>query len=289
VSLAGGRKTMSFLAGHALSLLGRPQDRLSHVLVDTPFEQIPEALGWFFYPTKRNQEKRVPVWDEDGRETGTQLVDFAKAKVRLAPVPYLRLRDALPPVLLAQATSLSFSELVTRAQRSLEAPVVELDSYLLKMTCAGIRVPLPEKEFACYLFLAKRADQGITPRALEDAAIEQYLDCYEHVLPGGHSLRERGRTHDKAGQKRGQYFDLNRGEWVGAAKEHPKRGKLLEKRAHDFSEMATRINGTLQKALGPYLAPRYAVLSGEAPEGTQYRLPADLTMRFVDERPRKEI
>jgi CRISPR-associated protein (TIGR02584 family) len=36
VSLAGGRKTMGYYAGYALSLFGRDQDRLSHVLVDEP-------------------------------------------------------------------------------------------------------------------------------------------------------------------------------------------------------------------------------------------------------------
>ena len=37
VSIAGGRKTMGFYVGYALSLYGRSQDRLSHVLV-TPAE-----------------------------------------------------------------------------------------------------------------------------------------------------------------------------------------------------------------------------------------------------------
>jgi len=37
VSIAGGRKTMGYYAGYALSLFGRPQDRLSHVLVSEPF------------------------------------------------------------------------------------------------------------------------------------------------------------------------------------------------------------------------------------------------------------
>ena len=36
VSLAGGRKTMSFYLGYALSIFGRDDDRLSHVLVDEP-------------------------------------------------------------------------------------------------------------------------------------------------------------------------------------------------------------------------------------------------------------
>lgn len=47
VSIAGGRKTMGFYLGYALSLFGRPQDRLSHVLVSEPFESSWE----FFYPT----------------------------------------------------------------------------------------------------------------------------------------------------------------------------------------------------------------------------------------------
>lgn len=40
VSLAGGRKTMSYYAGYALSLYGRMQDRLSHVLVNEPFQHL---------------------------------------------------------------------------------------------------------------------------------------------------------------------------------------------------------------------------------------------------------
>lgn len=38
ISIAGGRKTMGYSVGYALSLFGRPQDRLSHVLVAEPFE-----------------------------------------------------------------------------------------------------------------------------------------------------------------------------------------------------------------------------------------------------------
>ena len=41
-SLAGGRKTMTFLLGYAMSLYGRPEDELSHVLVSQGFENIRE-------------------------------------------------------------------------------------------------------------------------------------------------------------------------------------------------------------------------------------------------------
>jgi len=46
VSIAGGRKTMGFFMGYALSLYGREQDSLSHVLVDTQYENLPS----FYYP-----------------------------------------------------------------------------------------------------------------------------------------------------------------------------------------------------------------------------------------------
>ena len=42
VSIAGGRKTMGFYAGYALSLFGRAQDQLSHVLVSPSFELLKE-------------------------------------------------------------------------------------------------------------------------------------------------------------------------------------------------------------------------------------------------------
>ena len=42
VSIAGGRKTMGFYAGYALSLYGRSQDRLSHVLVSADYESHPQ-------------------------------------------------------------------------------------------------------------------------------------------------------------------------------------------------------------------------------------------------------
>jgi CRISPR-associated protein (TIGR02584 family) len=70
VSIAGGRKTMGFYLGYALSLFGRPQDRLSRVLVSPPFESRPD----FYYPASR---ERV-ILDRDGRP-----LDASKAQVRL--------------------------------------------------------------------------------------------------------------------------------------------------------------------------------------------------------------
>jgi CRISPR-associated protein (TIGR02584 family) len=55
VSLAGGRKTMGFFAGAAMMLFGRPQDRLSHVLVNGALQAHPQ---FFFPPARRPRAPR---------------------------------------------------------------------------------------------------------------------------------------------------------------------------------------------------------------------------------------
>ncbi|MDX8402341.1 MAG: CRISPR-associated ring nuclease Csm6, partial [Mariprofundaceae bacterium] len=88
VSIAGGRKTMGYYLGYALSLFGRAQDRLSHVLVEPPFESHPE----FFYPTRR---KRVIYTQAPDRKP----IDTSEARVKLAEIPFVRLREGLPAML----------------------------------------------------------------------------------------------------------------------------------------------------------------------------------------------
>ncbi|MDS4070626.1 MAG: CRISPR-associated ring nuclease Csm6, partial [Candidatus Competibacter sp.] len=88
-SIAGGRKTMGFYLGYALSLFGRPQDRLSHVLVSSPFESNPN----FFYPAP--VERVIFATGPDQRP-----LDASSATVTLAEIPFVRLRDGLQESLL---------------------------------------------------------------------------------------------------------------------------------------------------------------------------------------------
>lgn len=87
-SLAGGRKTMTFYLGYAMSLFGRAGDCLSHVLVSAEFENIPS----FFYPTRRADL----LTDRDGKVLG---LDPAFANVELADIPFIRHRHSMPTVL----------------------------------------------------------------------------------------------------------------------------------------------------------------------------------------------
>jgi len=81
-SLAGGRKTQSALLGFALQLYGRPQDTLLHILVDKAFENHVD----FFYPSRQPRLIQTP----DGRQ-----LDARTARVTVAEIPYVRLRDKL--------------------------------------------------------------------------------------------------------------------------------------------------------------------------------------------------
>ncbi len=56
VSIAGGRKTMGFYVGYALSLFGRAQDRLSHVLVPPAFES---PRRFFLSAARRQEDERA--------------------------------------------------------------------------------------------------------------------------------------------------------------------------------------------------------------------------------------
>ncbi|MBI4468129.1 MAG: TIGR02584 family CRISPR-associated protein [Acidobacteria bacterium] len=172
VSIAGGRKTMGFYAGYAISLLGRPQDRLSHVLVGIPFESKHE----FFYPTPY---PRV-IHAQDNRP-----LDTSKAEVGLADIPFVRLRPGMDDRLLSG--NATFSEVVAAAQRALGPPVLEFDLDQQWIDAGGQRVHLPPALLAFLSWLARRAragKPGIKCPEKSELNLEykhEYLSEYAHL------------------------------------------------------------------------------------------------------------
>lgn len=79
-SIAGGRKTMGFYLGYAMSLFGREQDRVSHVLVSKDFT---DRRDFFFKP-----KSPVTLLNEQGEQMST-----ADARIHLAEIPMVRLRS----------------------------------------------------------------------------------------------------------------------------------------------------------------------------------------------------
>jgi len=85
-SMGGGRRTMSAFMMLALTLFGREEDSLSHVLVSEEFE----TNSKFFFPPKVNEQFAV----RDANNTWI-VKDSKEAKIELADIPFARLRPLL--------------------------------------------------------------------------------------------------------------------------------------------------------------------------------------------------
>ncbi len=181
VSIAGGRKTMGFFVGYALSLYGRPQDEMSHVLVSGPYESLRE----FFYPSKT---ERI-IFTRDDRP-----VDAAKAEVWLADIPFVRMREGVPEAL--KAGRASFSEVVRAASHRFDAPrlVLRVQTRTLETPLGQVR--LPPVDFAFYWWLARlrmQGNEGIPCPALEERNADYargFFDGFRVLVDNGNRGHE---------------------------------------------------------------------------------------------------
>lgn len=181
VSLAGGRKTMSFYTGYAFSMYAREQDQLSHVLVTSPFEHQPD----FFFPPATPR----PITLLTGEQTSSD-----QARVLLTPIPTVRLRSGQPQKLLDG--SASFSETVSAIQKSLSPPNLLIDLRKKSVTCAGKPVSLSPRSLAWLTWWAKRLKTGQPQqnwRSLdgEENLRKDYLAIYKRLaLSGDYEIAE---------------------------------------------------------------------------------------------------
>ena len=145
-SLAGGRKTMGFALGYAMSLFGRPQDCLSHVLVSEPYESVPD----FYYPTPTSIRRT------DAKKEGTH--DLSLAEVTLATIPLVLMRQEMPTHLIAQ-DNLSYTQTVDRINRAnrltFDSATVTIDFDNMSIWCDGAEVKLKPDCFTFYSWLAQ--------------------------------------------------------------------------------------------------------------------------------------
>ncbi len=169
VSIAGGRKTMGFLLGYSLSLFGRPQDRLSHILVDPRLESHPQ----FFYP----RPQPATLYDRAGSP-----VVATPDMVSLADIPFVRLREGLSEELLTGKAT--YSDAVMAADELLQPPEMEIDIPAQAMICHGHIIELAAAEFAFVALLAtERATSTHDEGSLrwDEISVRAYLDFYERT------------------------------------------------------------------------------------------------------------
>jgi len=81
-SIAGGRKSMTAIGALCMTLLGRDQDQLCHILVNEPYENF-QLTPKFYFPSKQKHTLNNKTY------LGTD------AKITLAKIPYIRVRKIL--------------------------------------------------------------------------------------------------------------------------------------------------------------------------------------------------
>jgi len=168
-SIAGGRKTMGFLLGQAMALFARPQDQLTHVLVEEKFENCEH----FWFPT------REPKHLVNGKGTD---VDASQAQPELATVPFVRLRGKLTPREL-RAAVVDPGPIVQRIQQSIETAQVTLEiasvgapMYGLRMLDRPLAPALASMSSGCSLTL-----RVILGDAVGTCGVRVLLDCCAHA------------------------------------------------------------------------------------------------------------
>lgn len=159
MSIAGGRKTMGFLAGYALTLFGRPQDRLSHVLVTRSIESDEH----FFYP-------------------GPAAADRRESGITLAEIPFVSLRHGLPDLLLRGEAS--YNDTVEAARRSVGPAELAIDLGRRTVTLYGSSCPLPDAQLALLMVFVTRALDGQPPVCAPNKEVpdEEWSAAYLHEL-----------------------------------------------------------------------------------------------------------
>lgn len=147
VSLAGGRKTMSYFAGAAISLFGRDVDELSHVLIEP--EHFEQCLD-FWFPG----QPEAKIHHRNG-------VTYcpADAGIDIVKIPFIRLSHILPAGAFA-GDKLDHRDVIKHVQESLDARLVHLNPARRSLTAGPYEVNLRHREFALYRLAAAARLEG---------------------------------------------------------------------------------------------------------------------------------
>lgn len=204
VSIAGGRKTMGFFMGYALSLYGREQDSLSHVLVDSQYE----SLTSFYYPK--------PYPHLINKNDGTQ-IDAKDGKVMLAEIPWVRLGLGVPEDLKQQ--TISYSDSVKNAQLLLDKPQIKffirerkgLSEIINKKVSFGtLEIDIPPKGIALLLSIlyARKHNFEISTNYRKES-ICTFLTIYSALGKDNEEIEKRFTFYEKANLTEGDKFIKN--------------------------------------------------------------------------------
>ena len=168
VSIAGGRKTMSALLFSCMSLLGREQDKVYHVLLPPAIEG--GVTPTFYYP-KRGTTYTARVTGKKYKSKDLQC--------ELFEVPFVRMRGwyqekfkEIPP-----SYRTLISKVQTVAPPAVAYPEIEIDAWNGWVTLNGRQVSMSRPCFAALVFIAS----GCEPRKLHSRLCELHA---QHCAAG---------------------------------------------------------------------------------------------------------
>ena len=174
-SIAGGRKTMSALLFSVMSLLGKEDDLLTHILINEPFESRGLKPRFYFPPAE-------PVTHSGANREGNPIsISSEKANVQLGRIPFVALRNLFERDLKKKQ---SYSRLVRACQFTVEEYArrnVRLTVWRSKPQI-GINsriVKLKPPQHVLMLFLADGVKQGKPLLSLYTSAMKPLQEFSE--------------------------------------------------------------------------------------------------------------
>lgn len=165
-SIAGGRKTMGALLHSAITLIGREDDLVTHVLVDPPFDTLPG----FYYPDQHHS----PLLARDG-----SAYDPSAAILHLATVPFVPLRNRFKELDDLPGSFLTLrDELSKRLKKDADTPSkLHLDFMTCTLQLDGKTYPLRQSTLTVLYFILLTNQKNSIPSSQQQAvdALNKWL------------------------------------------------------------------------------------------------------------------
>jgi CRISPR-associated protein (TIGR02584 family) len=145
-SIAGGRKSMTAMGALTMSLIGREQDQLCHILVD---DRLVFAQPKFYFPSKT-----IHVHTDQTTRVETKL-EGESAKVTLSKIPYVRMRHLFKDKFGVPEYYQELIEAANKAAKGDDRYCLEIRVKEQKVFIDGKEVKLTDRPFA-YLYAFAR-------------------------------------------------------------------------------------------------------------------------------------
>ena len=239
VSLAGGRKTMSYYAGYALSLYGRNQDRLSHVLVDKNFQNNAN----FFYPPA----KPIRI------EINNHYYNTDDARIILSDIPYVRMQQHIPKALLDGNEG--FNATVEKIQLFSGPSEIHISLSDKALTLNGVSIDLKDKPYAVYVWLCQRKKMNKSAVIFDD---ENYFSEFKGIFS------------NLFGEHDGGMDSIEDRERAIKTSKNPK--EFIQRQKAYFRPHFSKIKGVIEQQLGEKFAQPFLIQSNENNNTVSYQI-----------------